>query len=150
VIQSIIDAHHHIWRLSETPWLQGPPVPESSAPEGIRRDYTMRNTWPMHAERRRQVGVRQVNVTPGKEVQGSSGCNPSPSHGFPHAITAFADLRAPDVAMTHSIGTLPATRAIANSCIGMTSRSIASPQARHHTMPPGVAASTSAPARIDV
>jgi predicted TIM-barrel fold metal-dependent hydrolase len=35
----IIDAHHHIWRLSETPWLQGPPVPRIfGAYDAIRRD----------------------------------------------------------------------------------------------------------------
>ena len=35
MIQSIIDAHHHIWRLSETPWLQGPPVPRIFGAYGL-------------------------------------------------------------------------------------------------------------------
>ena len=39
---AIIDAHHHIWRLSETPWLQGPPVPRIfGAYDAIRRDYAI-------------------------------------------------------------------------------------------------------------
>ncbi|MEJ0069141.1 MAG: hypothetical protein WDO24_10915 [Pseudomonadota bacterium] len=28
---AIIDAHHHIWRLADLPWLAGPPVPRISA-----------------------------------------------------------------------------------------------------------------------
>jgi predicted TIM-barrel fold metal-dependent hydrolase len=28
----IIDAHHHIWRLVATPWLQGPMVPRIFGP----------------------------------------------------------------------------------------------------------------------
>jgi predicted TIM-barrel fold metal-dependent hydrolase len=103
VIQSIIDAHHHIWRLSETPWLQGPPVPRIfGAYEGIRRDYTIEeylaDATPSGVVK--SVFV-QVNVAPGKEVQEvvwvQSVAN---HHGFPHAITAFADLSAPDVATT--------------------------------------------------
>lgn len=36
----IIDAHHHIWRLADLPWLQGPTVPRIFGPyEGIKRDY---------------------------------------------------------------------------------------------------------------
>ena len=103
MIQSIIDAHHHIWRLSETPWLQGPPVPRIfGAYEGIRRDYTIEeylaDATPSGVVK--SVFV-QVNVAPGKEVQEvvwvQSVAN---QHGFPHAITAFADLSAPDVATT--------------------------------------------------
>jgi predicted TIM-barrel fold metal-dependent hydrolase len=103
VIQSIIDAHHHIWRLGETPWLQGPPVPRIfGAYEGIRRDYTIEeylaDATPSGVVK--SVFV-QVNVAPGKEVQEvvwvQSVAN---QHGFPHAITAFADLSAPDVATT--------------------------------------------------
>jgi len=36
----IIDAHHHIWRQADLPWLQGPTVPRIFGPyEGIKRDY---------------------------------------------------------------------------------------------------------------
>ena len=36
----IIDAHHHIWRQADLPWLQGPMVPRIFGPyEPIRRDY---------------------------------------------------------------------------------------------------------------
>lgn len=40
--ETIIDAHHHIWRAARVPWLSGPMQPrifgEYSA---IRRDYTI-------------------------------------------------------------------------------------------------------------
>jgi predicted TIM-barrel fold metal-dependent hydrolase len=40
VVDAIIDAHHHIWRLSDTPWLQSPQLPRIfGAYEAIRRDY---------------------------------------------------------------------------------------------------------------
>ena len=36
----IIDAHHHIWRRADLPWLDGPMQPRIFGPyEPIRRDY---------------------------------------------------------------------------------------------------------------
>jgi predicted TIM-barrel fold metal-dependent hydrolase len=36
----IVDAHHHIWRRADQPWLNGPMVPRIfGAYEAIRRDY---------------------------------------------------------------------------------------------------------------
>ncbi|UBU10277.1 amidohydrolase family protein [Nonomuraea gerenzanensis] len=36
----IVDAHHHIWRARDLPWLSGPMVPRIFGPyEAIRRDY---------------------------------------------------------------------------------------------------------------
>jgi predicted TIM-barrel fold metal-dependent hydrolase len=36
----IIDAHHHIWRRRDLPWLDGPMQPRIFGPyEAIRRDY---------------------------------------------------------------------------------------------------------------
>jgi predicted TIM-barrel fold metal-dependent hydrolase len=38
--QAIIDAHHHIWRRRDLPWLQGSMQPRIFGPyEAIRRDY---------------------------------------------------------------------------------------------------------------
>ena len=40
MIQPVIDAHHHIWRQADLPWLMGPMVPRIFGPyEPIRRDY---------------------------------------------------------------------------------------------------------------
>ena len=39
-LMPIVDAHHHIWRQADLPWLQGPMVPRIFGPyEPIRRDY---------------------------------------------------------------------------------------------------------------
>jgi predicted TIM-barrel fold metal-dependent hydrolase len=39
----IIDAHHHIWRRKDLPWLDGPMQPRIFGPyESIRRDYPIR------------------------------------------------------------------------------------------------------------
>ena len=36
----VVDAHHHIWRRRDLPWLTGPMVPRIFGPyEPIRRDY---------------------------------------------------------------------------------------------------------------
>ena len=36
----IVDAHHHIWRQADLPWLSGPMQPRIFGPyEPIRRDY---------------------------------------------------------------------------------------------------------------
>jgi predicted TIM-barrel fold metal-dependent hydrolase len=39
-VDDVVDAHHHIWRLADLPWLQGPMVPRIFGPyEAVRRDY---------------------------------------------------------------------------------------------------------------
>src|ERR1039457_6775268 len=39
-VQDVVDAHHHIWRMADLPWLQGPMVPRIFGPyEAVRRDY---------------------------------------------------------------------------------------------------------------
>ena len=96
----IIDAHHHIWRLAATPWLNGPPVPRIfGAYEPLRRDYTIEE----YLAEARPCGVTQsvfvqVNVAPGAEVEEVAWVQSVADRaGFPQAITAFADLAAPDV-----------------------------------------------------
>ena len=38
----VIDAHHHVWRRADLPWLAGPMLPRIFGPyEPIRRDYTI-------------------------------------------------------------------------------------------------------------
>ena len=38
----MIDAHHHIWRQQDLPWLAGPMQPRIFGPyEPIRRDYSI-------------------------------------------------------------------------------------------------------------
>lgn len=99
----IIDAHHHIWRLSDVAWLQGPIQPR------IFGDYTpLQRDYPIEEF----LGdLSAANVVKSVYVQ----CNwpiersvdevawvqsVADKHGFPHGIVGFADLSAPDVADT--------------------------------------------------
>jgi predicted TIM-barrel fold metal-dependent hydrolase len=99
----IIDAHHHVWRHADIPWLHGPPVPRIFGEYGpLRRDYPVAE----FAAIARPLGVVawvyiQINVAPGAEVaevawvQGEAA-----RHGLPSAIVGFADLSAADVGST--------------------------------------------------
>lgn len=100
MIEPVIDAHHHIWRLAATPWLQGPPVPRIfGAYEPLRRDYGIDEYLADIAGAGvvRSVFV-QVNVAPGGEVEEVAWVQSVADRaGFPHAVTGFADLASPDV-----------------------------------------------------
>src|SRR3954462_4910701 len=96
--EPIIDAHHHIWRLAATPWLQGPPVPRIFGEyAALRRDYSIED----YLAEARPCGVVQpvfvqANVVSGGEVaEVALGAEAVARTGFPQAITAFADLAAP-------------------------------------------------------
>jgi predicted TIM-barrel fold metal-dependent hydrolase len=100
---AIIDAHHHIWRLKDLPWLAGPPVPRIfGAYEPLRRDYSvdefMADVKPQGVVKSVYV---QVNVAPKAEIDEVAWIQSvADAHGFPHAIVGYADLAAPDVADT--------------------------------------------------
>jgi predicted TIM-barrel fold metal-dependent hydrolase len=100
VSEPIVDAHHHIWRLAETPWLSGPPVPRIFGPyEPLRRDYFVDEFIAEAAPAGvvKSVFV-QVNVAAGQEADEVAWVQSvADRHGFPHAITAFADLAAADI-----------------------------------------------------
>ena len=39
-VRDVVDSHHHVWRMADMPWLQGPMVPRIFGPyEPVRRDY---------------------------------------------------------------------------------------------------------------
>ena len=100
---AIVDAHHHIWRLADVPWLSGPPVPR------IFGDYTaLRRDYPVDefvAAARPHGVVKsvyvQVNVPAGKEVDEVAWVQSvADRHGFPHAIVGYADMASADLAAT--------------------------------------------------
>jgi predicted TIM-barrel fold metal-dependent hydrolase len=101
--ENIIDAHHHIWRLAETPWLAGPPVPRIFGEyAALRRDYLapefIGEVTPHGVVKSIYV---QVNVAAQKEVEEVAWVQSvGAAHGFPHAITGYADLASPDVGAT--------------------------------------------------
>lgn len=97
---AIIDAHHHVWRLSHTPWLQGPEVPRIfGAYQPLRRDYLIEDFL---ADAQPSGVVQsvfvQVNVAPGAEVDEVAWvASLAARTGWPQAITGYADLMADDI-----------------------------------------------------
>jgi predicted TIM-barrel fold metal-dependent hydrolase len=95
----VIDAHHHIWRQRDLPWLNGPMAPRIFGPyEAIRRDYPI-GEFRAEAE---TVGVVasiyvQTNWRPEdavREVAWVESAATDPS--WPSAIVGFCDLSQPD------------------------------------------------------
>src|ERR1700731_3190422 len=96
----IIDAHHHIWRRRDLPWLDGPMQPRIFGPyEAIRRDYLIDEYL---------ADLAGTGVTKSVYVQ----CNwpkdrfedevayvqqAARETGFPQAIVGYADFLAGDV-----------------------------------------------------
>jgi predicted TIM-barrel fold metal-dependent hydrolase len=96
----IIDAHFHIWRQADLPWLMGPMQPRIFGPyEPIRRDYPMAEyladvagtgveksvyvqaNWPVDRAEAEVAWVESVAL----------------ETGWPHAIVGYADMTIPDV-----------------------------------------------------
>lgn len=95
----IVDAHHHIWRQADLPWLMGPMQPRIfGAYEPIRRDYLIDEFL---ADIQGQEVVKSVYVQANwapkrfedeaRWVQEIAG-----AHGWPHGIIAYADLSVDD------------------------------------------------------
>jgi len=103
VSEPIIDAHHHVWRLADLPWLAGPPVPRIFGDyQALRRDYPIED----YLAAAQPAGVVksvyiQVNVAPGAEVDEVAWVQSVADRaGFPHAIVGYADLASPSLADT--------------------------------------------------
>ena len=97
----IVDAHHHIWRQADLPWLSGEMVPRIFGPyEPIRRDYPIdeylaeatacgirssvyvQTNWPLDRSEDEVRWLRDVHA----------------ATGWPTAVIASADLFAPGAA----------------------------------------------------
>ena len=95
-----VDAHHHIWRQADLPWLMGPMQPRIFGPyEAIRRDYLISEylediaaggidrsvyvqaNWPVDKFEEETAWVQGV----------------ADETGWPHAIVGYADFLADDV-----------------------------------------------------
>jgi predicted TIM-barrel fold metal-dependent hydrolase len=111
-----IDAHHHVWRLNDLPWLSGPQVPRIFGPyQPICRDYTI-------DEYREDFGgcdvvksvYVQTNWPAGKSYDEARWVQSvSDETGWPHACVAHADLADDDAgALLARLAKLPVTRGI--------------------------------------
>jgi predicted TIM-barrel fold metal-dependent hydrolase len=99
-VTDIIDAHHHIWRQADLPWLSGPMQPRIFGPyESIRRDYPIREYLDDLAGSgvARSVYVQTNWPTDRFEDEAAWVQQTANEHGWPHAIVAYADFSADDV-----------------------------------------------------
>ena len=99
-MSEFVDAHHHIWRQADLPWLVGPMQPRIFGPyEAIRRDYPIEEYLADLAGSgvTRSVYV-QTNWANGQFEQETAWVQETADrHGWPHAIVSFADFNVEDV-----------------------------------------------------
>jgi predicted TIM-barrel fold metal-dependent hydrolase len=96
----IVDAHHHIWRQADLPWLSGPMQPRIfGAYEPIRRDYCIREYLDDIAGSGvvRSVYVQTNWANDRFEDEAAWVQTIAEETGWPHAIVAFADFGIEDV-----------------------------------------------------
>lgn len=94
------DAHFHIWRQADLPWLMGPMLPRIFGPyEPIRRDYPMAEYLADIAGSGVEKAVYvQANWPPDRaEAEVAWVESVALQTGWPHAIVAYADMTVPDV-----------------------------------------------------
>jgi len=95
-----IDAHHHIWRQADLPWLTGPMLPRIFGPyESIRRDYSIGEYLGDLKDLAivRSVYV-QANWAPGRFEDEVAWVQTTANEtGWPHGIVAYANFLADDV-----------------------------------------------------
>lgn len=97
---AIVDAHHHIWRQQDLPWLMGPMQPRIfGAYEAIRRDYPIDE----FLEDIKNAGVEksvyvQANWAPDRFEDEVAWVQATADRtGWPHAIVGYADFLQDDV-----------------------------------------------------
>ena len=112
----MIDAHHHIWRQSDLPWLRGPEQPRIFGEySSIRRDYLIDEYLAdiEGSEVSKSVYV-QANWHPDEAVQEARWVQEiADEHKYPHAIVAFADFTVQDVRpQLEALSDIPLVRGI--------------------------------------
>lgn len=96
----VIDAHHHIWRQADLPWLVGPMLPRIFGPyEPIRRDYPIEEYLDDIAGSGVVKSVYvQANWAPANAENEVAWVQQTADEtGWPHAIVGYADLLSDDV-----------------------------------------------------
>ncbi|MEL6235989.1 MAG: amidohydrolase family protein [Pseudomonadota bacterium] len=96
----MIDAHHHIWRQHDLPWLLGPERPRIFGPYApIKRDYLIDEYLADLAGTGIEKSVYvQANWAPNWAADEAAWVQSvADAHGWPHAIVGYADFTAADV-----------------------------------------------------
>jgi len=97
--EPIVDAHHHIWRRADQPWLSGPTVPRIfGAYDAIKRDYPVEEFLADLAGTGVVKSVYvQTNWAKERAVEEVAWVQSEADRaGFPHAIVSFVDLQSDD------------------------------------------------------
>lgn len=96
----MIDAHHHIWRQADMPWLMGPELPRIFGPYGaIRRDYLIDE----YIADLKGTGITksvyvQANWAPAQFAEEAAWVQSvADQSGWPHAIVGYADFTVDNV-----------------------------------------------------
>lgn len=92
----VVDAHHHIWRKVDVPWLSSAPKPRIFGPyESIRRDYLIDEFKADSAVFNVQASIyMQANWAPARALDEARWVSEvGDEHGMPNALVAYADLR---------------------------------------------------------
>lgn len=95
----IIDAHHHIWRQADLPWLLGPTQPRIFGEyDAIKRDYPIEEFLADIAGSGVEKSVYvQANWAPNWAADEAAWVQETADRtGWPHAIVAYADMTVPD------------------------------------------------------
>lgn len=95
----IIDAHHHIWRQADLPWLLGPSQPRIfGGYDAIKRDYTIEEYLADIAGAGVEKSVYvQANWAPNWAADEAAWVQETADRtGWPHAIVGYCDMTVPD------------------------------------------------------
>ena len=96
----MIDAHHHIWRQEDLPWLMGPEQPRIFGEYGaIKRDYLIEEYLKdIHGNGIEKSVYVQANWEPSRALDEAKWVQSvSDQYGWPNAIIAYADFTVEDV-----------------------------------------------------
>jgi len=96
----MIDAHHHIWLQKDLPWLLGPEQPRIFGAYGpIKRDYTIGEYLAdIDGSGIEKSVYVQANWAPNWAADEAAWVQQvADTHGWPHAIVAYADFTVEDV-----------------------------------------------------
>lgn len=96
----MIDAHHHIWRQADLPWLNGPEQPRIFGPyKAIMRDYPIDEfRADLDATGIEKSVYVQANWDPARAEQEVAWVQSvADANGWPHAIVGYCDFTVDDV-----------------------------------------------------
>jgi predicted TIM-barrel fold metal-dependent hydrolase len=98
-MEPVIDAHHHIWRQADQPWLQGPTVPRIfGAYDALKRDYPVEEFLSDLTGTGVVKSVYvQTNWGKGREIEEVEWVQSNADRtGWPHAIVSYVDFQSED------------------------------------------------------